>query len=253
MIDSSDWKVCLEAGLNHLGSFALLERMINDSGISELDVAVTVQIKEETFYSNNKKFYLSTEEHRRFIDLCCSLDIPCGLALGPISDLKGLFDSGLQPDFIKTLSTASSDPEFLSRIYSIYDCPKYISVGLSEFSYIEKYIIPLMKNTDRLIHTSLSHTNADQNLGDIRRLAKLGVPVSYGLHATNHDLINTSVGAGADSVFCYFGDKSLALPDFDHAIDISDVDEVVAQVNASFSAMGQSDAGDKNVKINFIG
>ena len=51
-----DWKVCLEIGLNHLGSYPLLEEMLRSSGIKELGAAVTVQIKEEEFYKNNKEY-----------------------------------------------------------------------------------------------------------------------------------------------------------------------------------------------------
>jgi sialic acid synthase SpsE len=253
MMDLSSWKVCLEIGLNHLGSHSLLESIIKDSGIAELGVSVTVQIKEEDFYKTNEQFHLSLEEHQRFIELCRELKIPCGLALGPLSDLQVLKDGGLEPDFIKTLSISSANTDFMGRVYDTYNCPKYISVGLSDVAYVNDHIVPLMGENDKLIHTCLSHNGADQNLGDIRLLGNLGVPVCYGLHALDHDLIYTGIGAGADSIFFYIGDKSLDLPDFAHAIDLVDVADVVAKINTCFSAMSESGDASKSAKINFIG
>lgn len=253
MRDLSNWRVCLEVGINHLGSYPMLEKMIKESGITELGVSITVQIKEEDFYKTNEQFYLSTDEHQRFIELCRSLKIPCGLALGPISDLQVLNDVGLEPDFIKTLSISSANADFMSRVYAAYDCPKYISVGLSDIAYVQEYIVPLMGDKDKLIHTSLSHNGADQNLGDIRLLGSLGVPVCYGLHAVDSDLIYAGIGAGADSIFFYVGDKSLDLPDFSHAIDMADVADVVFKANTCFSAMGESGDTPKSTKIAFIG
>lgn len=252
MIALPSWKVCLEIGINHLGSYSLLEKMIKGSNIAELGVSVTVQIKEEDFYKTNEKFYLGTDEHLRFIELCRTLKIPCGLALGPLSDLRVLKSGGLEPDFIKTLSVSSANTDFMTRVYSTYDCAKYISVGLSSVSYVKEYIVPMMGANDKLIHTCLSHNAADQNLADIGLLRNLGVPVCYGLHAIGHDLIYTGIGAGADSVFFYIGDKSLDLPDFEHAIDMSDVAGVVAKANTCFSAMGESGERPKSLKIDFI-
>jgi sialic acid synthase SpsE len=253
MINSSTWKVCLEVGINHLGSYSLLENMIKDSDISDLGVSVTVQIKEEDFYKTKEQFYLSIDEHRSFIDLCRALNIPCGLALGPISDLQALKNGGLEPDFIKTLSISSANADFMRRVYSTYDCPKYISVGLSDVAYVNEHIVPLMGDKDKLIHTCLSHNTADQNLGDIKLLGSLGVPVCFGLHAIDHDLIYTGIGAGADSVFFYIGDKTLDLPDFEHSIDMGEIAGVVGKINAFFSAMGESGDAPKSAKIAFIG
>ena len=250
-MDLLSWKVCLEIGINHLGSHSLLENMIKDNGIAELGVSVTVQIPDD-FYKTNEKFHLSLEEHQSFNELCRELKIPCGLALGPLSDLKVLKDGGLEPDFIKTLSISSANTDFMSRLYATYDCPKYISIGLSDVAYVKDHIVPLMGYNDKLIHTILSHNSADQNLGDIRLLGNLGVPVCYGLHAVEHDLIYAGIGAGADSIFFYIGDKSLDLPDFAHAIDLGDVADVVAKINTCYSAMSESGDASKSVKIAFI-
>ena len=135
MRHSPNWKVCLEVGLNHLGSYSHLESMIRRIDLTELNVSITVQIREEDFYNTNKKFYLNHDEYKKFTELCRSLDIPFGFALGPISNLEALADSGLKPDFIKTLSIATINTDFMKRLYSAYDCNKYISTGLSSIQY----------------------------------------------------------------------------------------------------------------------
>ena len=79
--------------------------------------------------------------------------IPCGFALGPILDLDKIKSEGLKPDFIKTLSISSADQQFMTRLMKTFECPKYISVGLSTLEYIENFIIPIMNSNDKLIHT----------------------------------------------------------------------------------------------------
>ncbi|MDC0101049.1 N-acetylneuraminate synthase family protein [Alphaproteobacteria bacterium] len=248
----SNWKVCLEIGLNHLGSYALLEEMIKFKGIAELGVAVTVQIREEEFYKTNKKFHLSIDEHLMFVDLCRELQIPCGLSLGPLSDLSVLKGSGLEPDFLKTLSVSSNNLDFMHQVREYYSCPKYVSIGLSDISYIKHNILPLMNDDDEFIHTCLSHDSADQNLGDIRLIEKLGFPVCYGLHATNHELIFTAIGSGANKIFCYVGEKSFSLPDCEHALDMIEISEYVEKIGESYSSLGCSPDGSKSSKIDFI-
>jgi sialic acid synthase SpsE len=252
-MDVSSWKVCLEIGLNHLGSYSKLEKIIKDYGLAKLGVSVSVQVLEEDFYKDNEQLYLNLEQHRNFIKLCRDLKIPCGLALGPLSlsELQSIKDGGLEFDFIKTLSISSANNDFMERLYDTFDCPKYISVGLSDIEYIKNHIEPLMGSSDKLIHTILSHNVRDQNLGDIESLKNLGVPVCFGLHAADHFLIFTGIGAGADSVFFYIGDKSLDLPDFEHAIDLSDIADMVGKIKSCYSAMSKSGDASKSIKIDF--
>ena len=206
---------------------------------------------EEDFYITNEKFYLDYDELKKFTKLCRSLDIPCGFALGPISNLKALTGGGLKPDFIKTLSISTENIDFMKSLYAAYDCPKYISVGLSGISYIKEEIIPLMSGCDMLSHTCLTHDSSDQNLLDIRALKEFGVPVCFGLHASDVEIAYAAVGAGAEKIFFYIGDKSSELPDFEHAVDLAHVNATVVKLNDCFSAM-KSSTGIKKTHINFI-
>lgn len=248
-----DWKVCLEIGLNHLGSYSKLEEIVTEIGLQKLGVAITVQIREESFYASKKEFKLTNHEYRNFLSLCRKFMIPCGFALGPILDLDKIKSEGLKPDFIKTLSISSADQQFMTRLMKTFKCPKYISVGLSTLEYIKNFIIPIMNSNDKFIHTSLSHSGKDQNLSDIVTLNNLGVSTGYGLHSTEHNIMSTAIGAGAEYIFFYIGNKSTDLPDFAHAIDLPDVGPIINTINICFDAMGQSGKGSKSTKIDFIG
>lgn len=252
MRDLSSWNLCLEIGINHLGSYSLLEDTIKASGLAELGVSITVQIKEEDFYKTNKNFYLTLDEHQRFLELCRSMKIPCGLALGPLNDVQALKNGGLEPDFIKTLSISTEDINFMKRLYSIYDCPKYISVGLSATNYIKDEIIPLMNKNDMLSHTCLTHNSHDQNLPEILVLKELGVPVCFGLHAVDKEIAFTAIGAGAEKIFVYIGNKQLDLPDYEHAIDLADISQFTQKIDRCFGATKPSKDKTKTVVIDFV-
>ena len=252
MRDLSNWNVCLEVGLNHLGSYSLLENIIKDNGIAELGVSIAVQIKEEDFYKTNKNFYLTHDEHRCFLALCRSMKIPCGLALGPLTDVQALKNGGLEPDFIKTLSISSEDINFMKRLYDTYDCPKYISVGLSATDYIKDEIIPLMNKNDMLSHTCLNHSSQDQNLPEILALKEFGVPVCFGLHAIDKEIAVTAIGVGAEKIFVYIGNKQLDLPDYDHALDLAEISQFTQKADRCFGAMKPSKNKTKRVVIDFI-
>ena len=124
----------------------------------------------------------------------------------------------------------------LHMINAAYDCPKDISVGLSGISYFKEEIIPLMSGYDMLSHTCLTHDSSDQNLLDIRVLKEFGVPVCFGLHASDAEIAYAAVGAGAEKIFFYIGDKSIELPDFKHAVDLAHVNATVVKLNHCFSA-----------------
>ena len=248
-----DWRLCFELGTNHLGSYPRLENMLLQiSNLSER-VSVTVQIKEESFYEKFPEYELTSQNYLDFIELCHKFEIQCGLALGPLENIQNLKKQGINPDFIKTLSIASADPIFMDKLCRTFVCPKYISVGLSNISYIKDTILPFMNNEDMLIHTCLSHDSGDQNLLDIQQLKYLGKSVCFGLHSMDHEIVYTAIGAGADKIFVYAGDKNLNLTDLHHAVDLPDVGNFSDKVASCFSAMGASNGEPKKMSITFVG
>ena len=213
-----------------------------------------MQIREEKFYKeNNKDLELTVEEYIRIRTLCSSLGIPFGLALGPIVDLEWLLVSELNPDFIKLIYKATNNLDFVKRINQHFKCEKYFSVGLAEDTYIREQIIPFMGTGDMIIHTSLSHEAADQNLLDINRMKDFGKDVCFGQHALGKEVCFAAIGAGARKIFVYIGDKNLDLPDYGHAIASSEAVDFYNQCLKCFSAMEPIAEATKTSKINFIG
>ena len=125
-------------------------------------------------------------------------------------------------------------------------CPKYISVGLSNISYIKDTILPFMNDEDMLIHTCLSHDSSDQNLLDTRdeKSRKL---VCYGLHCIEPELAFTAIGAGAEKIFVYAGDKNLDLTDRYHAIDLRDACDFSNKVIIASKQFVHQKVSQKNI------
>ena len=254
MKNVKNWDVCFEVGLNHLGSYTNILSIIRDSMIQNLSCSLSVQIREENFYDDSKKYLaLSSEEYSNLRVLCRSLGIPFGLALGPLENLNWLIDLELCPDFIKLIGIGTNDLDFVERLNEAFTCPKYYSVGLSEYGYIREEIIPRMRDEDMLVHTSLSHESSDQNLNEIRFLESLGKMACFGQHAIRPEVCFAAIGAGAKKIFAYIGDKDLELPDKEHAVAIRDAFSFYNQCSNCFAAMKKIESGFKLAKIEFIG
>lgn len=218
-----NWDVCFEVGLNHLGSYNNILSIIKGGMIQNLSCSLSVQIREESFYDDSKRYLvLNSNFYVKLRELCRSLDIPFGLALGPLEKLDWLTGLKLQPDFIKYIGIATNDLDFVDRLNEAFTCPKYYSVGLSDYNYIRDEVIPRMQDKDMLVHTSLSHESSDQNLSEIRFLESLGKNTCFGQHASNPEVCFAAIGAGAKKIFAYIGDKDLDLPDKAHAVAICD-------------------------------
>jgi len=249
-----NWDVCYEIGLNHLGSYANILSIIQGSMIQNLSCSLSVQIREESFYDDDKRHLaLSSDVYVKLREFCRNLGIPFGLALGPLENLGWLTDLKLYPDFIKLIGLGTNDLGFVKRVSDAFLCPKYYSVGLAEYDYIRNEIIPRMRDGDMLVHTSLSHDSLDQNLSEIRFLESLGKTACFGQHASSPEVCFAAIGAGAKKIFAYIGDKDLELPDREHAVAICDAVSFYNQCSNCFSAMKKIESGFKSAKIDFIG
>jgi hypothetical protein len=249
-----NWDVCFEVGLNHLGSYTNILSIIQGSMIQNLSCSLSVQIREESFYDDSKRYLaLNSDVYVKLREFCRSLGIPFGLALGPLENLDWLTDLKLHPDFIKPIGIGTNDLDFVERLNEAFTCPKYYSVGLSEYGYIREEIIPRMRDEDMLVHTSLSHESSDQNLSEIRFLESLGKIACFGQHASSPEVCFAAIGAGAKKIFAYIGDKDLELPDKAHAVAICDAISFYNQCSNCFAAMKKIESGFKSAKIDFIG
>ena len=84
MSNIQNWKVCLEIGLNHLGSYSKLEEIVIEIGLQKLGVAITVQIREESFYDSKKEIKEYLNQHKNQLQCVVGMEyIPFGVAQTP--------------------------------------------------------------------------------------------------------------------------------------------------------------------------
>ena len=236
MNEINNWKVCIEMGINHLGDFEEILNVLHN--IKNLDVAFSLQIREEIFYhGKNKIFELTPKQYEEISSLCDHLKIPFGIALGPIKDIDWIKSSNLNLNFIKYLYMSVQEKNFINKVNKSFDCTKYFSLGMSSFKEIKENIITHLRDQDMLIFTSLSHDAKDQNLKEINNLQNLSENICFGQHCSNEEISMTAIGAGAKKIFVYTGDKSKELPDHDHAIDINALSKYIHACHNCFEAM----------------
>ena len=247
------WRLCLEIGLNHIGLIKNVIDILNVIHKQNIQCAVSIQIREEEFYSDGReKLKLSLDDYCEIRKMCSNFEIPFGLALGPLKDIDWILGSNLKPDFIKILGMATKNTNFVDSL-NRFNCDKYFSVGLSSLDFIESEIIPRMKKDDALIHTSISHSFQDQNLIEIKALERMGKKVFFGQHSDSLEVCFTAIGMGASKIFAYIGNKKFELPDHEHAVSLTDAKKFYDQCMVCFGALGSIRGDVKTSKIDFIG
>ena len=245
-----DWTTCYEIGLNHLGKKDILNKIVDKVSKYE-NISLSLQIREEEFYKNHNNLSLERDVYDGFSEKCQSLGIPFGFALGPIDRVEDLIPLLNTGSFVKAISISTANESFVQKLSNL-SCPIFFSIGLSDDGYIKERLLPLMKESDFLVHTSLSHSDETQSLMSIKILKDLHENVAFSLHAKNHEIVFTALGCGYPKVFIYVGDKRLDLPDYDHAIDLKDSDSFTRKINSCVIALKSE---NRNIKkeINFIG
>lgn len=220
-----------------MGSRKELIKIINSIIRSDINVAITIQIREEGYYKNKKHLLLNAEDYIEAQRLCNKADLQLGFAIGRMNDLNFFKRNNIKPSFIKVLSMASKKRTFIREVNDKFKCPIFYSTGHSSIKYISKNILPLMKYNDYLIHTSFSGQVKKQNLKKIILLKSLNKNVSYGSHCYQKSPIFTAIGCGAKKIFLYVGNKKLNLIDKRHALDIKEVKKFNRECNACIESI----------------
>lgn len=228
-----------EIGLNHLGNEAYLDYYINSS--SSLD-AITIQILTDKFYQNSKfsEFKLSDNAIRNFIQNANNKSLKVGLVLDDINLIKKFHCEKIS--FYKILSKDIDNKILLNAIQKTSVKEIFLSTGMCDFSDLDK-IIPDIKKSDKrikLIHTQLSNEIEDVNLKAIREMSlRYNIPVAYGHHCINDNVIFTSLAYNPESLFFYIkGEDKFNFPDNLHAISIKKVDELVKNIRLVQKSLG---------------
>lgn len=228
-----------EIGLNHLGNEAYLDYYLNNC--SSLD-AITLQILDNKFYQNPKfaMFKLSDSVIRKFIQNAHKKSLKVGLVLDNVNLIKKFHSDKIT--FYKILSKDIDNKTLLKGIQKTSAKEIFISTGISDFSNLDK-IIPDIKKSDKrikLIHTQLSNEIEDVNLKAIKKMSlRYNIPVAYGHHCINENVIFASLAYNPDSLFFYIkGEDKFSFPDNFHAISTKKVDELVKNIRVIQKSLG---------------
>lgn len=212
----------IEIGHNHMGSIEKGIDLIEKICETSCD-AVTIQLREQSFYENNSNFDLPYYFYHVVIDKIKKSGKKVGVAL---SNLKIIdFFNNQAPDFYKILSKDLEDHEFLSKISNYSKSKLYLSTGMSSYDKIEEALNTLGSNTT-LIHTSMSDELADVNLKAIQGMReRFGVDIAYGNHCKNLNAVYAALSFKPTDVFLYTkGQETLDYPDNDHAVSINQLE-----------------------------
>lgn len=225
-----------EIGLNHLGDEERARRMLSRVLEAGAD-GITFQVREP-------KFYESTESTRRRLPLDFYREASAtvheagrrfGIAIADQSMIAGLATVGV--DFWKTLSWDFGNENLRRELFAT-GRPVFLSTGLSSMS----DVLEGSKRIDNaiLIHTQLSQEFTDVNLKAIPAMAQAtGLPVAFGLHSRNHDVLKVALAFEPHSLFFYVKEAGVeGLFDEEHALALDGLSETLHNLKQLMQTLG---------------
>jgi len=230
-----------EIGINHLADPQLALRYVEDLARAGVD-AVTFQERELAFYDHSKPyaFRLSDETYRTLAERCRSRGLGLGIIVGDPQRID--FFSSLEPDFYKILSRDFSHTELWIRLLA-QGVPVYASTGGINGVQIQQ---ALQSFPDvRLIHTEFYPGSEHANISAIATIsAKFKVPVAYGLHGSQPELLILCLPYLPEKIFFYTRHAAAdQMPDGMHAIPLEEVPHWMDRLKLLTLAIGD---GEKN-------
>jgi len=225
-----------EIGLNHIGEEARALDLLTAVLAAGVD-AVTFQIREPKFYESQESNHrpLSISFYAEAAKRCHQAELQFGIAIAD----RLLVDSFHQigTDFWKTLSWDFGNNQLRETLFKT-GRPMFLSTGLSDMTTIVEGSKGLRNCT--LIHTQLSQDPGDVNLKAIQTMAHAtGLPVAFGLHCEDHDVLKVALAFEPASIFFYVKQSGVqGLFDDKHAIDIELLSEYVSHLRKLNQALG---------------
>lgn len=225
-----------EIGLNHLGDEQRASRML----LSVLEAGadcVTFQIREA-------KFYESTETSHRRLPLEFYRDASVavreagrrfGIAIADYTLVESVATVGV--DFWKTLSWDFGNQYLRNALFGT-GRPVFLSTGLSSMKGVIEGSRRL--NNAILIHTQLSQQITEVNLKAIPAMARAtALPVAFGLHSDNHDVLKVALAFEPHSMFFYVKEPRVeGLFDDHHALSLEGLTEILHNLKQLMLALG---------------
>lgn len=233
--------VIAEIGMNHMGDAAYADEYIDSLAVAGPD-GLTFQVREEEYYAKQKtgeSTALSDEQYRSAAKRVKEYGMRFGVTLCDLERLGFFEDIG--SDFYKVLSKDIGNQELVAGLLRTRK-PVYVSTGMSGEDEIGVFLAgsnPIPPNLS-LIHTQLSYDDADTNLRAIGRLReRFGIPIAFGLHSTDVNVLYASLGFQPSALFFYVkGERPVKHKDEQHAVSLSRSPEVIAEIRRLGVMMG---------------
>lgn len=232
--------IICEIGLNHMGDEAYADEYLAALAAARAD-AVEFQVREQEYYAKQKPGespLLSDDYYRGAAERMKSAGIEFGIALSDKDKIS--FFEEIGTDFYKVLSKDITNAELVDALLETGKAI-YASTGTSS----EEEIAAFLSRTGKpqqlsLIHTQLSYEDADTNLRAIGRLQeKFTIPVAFGSHSTDVNALYASLGFSPSALFIYVkGGRVIKHKDEAHAVPLSDVPQVIAEIRRLETMMG---------------
>lgn len=216
--------IIAEIGLNHFGKEENVKKIVNYLLKTNVD-AITLQIRENEFYSSDKwKYFTLKDDFYKTVSMKVrSNNKKFGIAL---SDLDKIEQHKNYCDFFKILSKDITNINGL-RKFANTGKKCYISTGNSDLNEIKK-AVDVFDDTATLIHTRLSNKANDVNLLAMSKMKQyFNNNIAFGNHCQNLNVLYTSIAYQPSDYFFYVKDNFIkkSPPDDLHALDLEVVDE----------------------------
>ena len=229
-------QIVVEIGLNHLGCEDRAWRMLESTNLPDVD-AVTFQIREQKFYENPDPIRrrLSDDFYRKAVSTVHARRQRFGIAIADESAVEKF--NGMGIDFWKTLSWDFNNAS-LRHALQLTGKNVMMSTGLSGMDEIVE--VGAKGVGVELIHTQLSQKVEDVNLKAISEIRmRTGLPVAFGLHCCNHDVLQVSLGLEPSAILFYIKEDGCHnLIDDEHAVAMSQLGNLTRNLKSLMLALG---------------
>ncbi len=224
-----------EIGMNHLGDEQRATRMIQKTLESGVD-AVTFQVREPRFYESPETsgLKLPGDFYREAATAVHRAGRQFGMAVCDQAMVEPLDAAGV--DFWKTLSWDFRNERMRAALQATGK-PVYFSTGLSSSQEVRNGSQGVRNGV--LVHTQLSLKTAEVNLKAIASMKReTGLPVAFGLHCANHDVLKLALAFNPHSILFYVKETGVQARDDEHAVFIEQLHALVDALKELMGAIG---------------
>lgn len=224
-----------EIGMNHLGDESRARRLLQAVLKSGVD-SVTFQVREPQFYESPETscLRLPNDFYQEAAGTVHKAGRKFGMAICDQALIELLNTVGV--DFWKTLSWDFQN-EALRDALQATGKPIFFPTGLSGSQDVRD-VSPSLRN-GILVHTQLSLKTTEVNLKAISSMKReSGLPVAFGLHCGNHDVLKLVLAFEPHSILFYVKESGVRARDEEHAIPIEQLTALVDDLKELGSAIG---------------